>query len=326
MAINQRGNSWQAYVVHNGQRVRATAKTKEDAQLWEVQARQALVKGLPVPTLKGSSPTTMTFQKAAHRCYLMHWKGGKSEDKQIQIIQQLENYFGKNLAISSIKTDKIDDYILHLKCNNLSGGTINRKLAALSKILSHAHDTGKLSSLPKIHRQKENEHRIRWVTKEEEQLILQTIQAWSDHDLYDGVVVSVDTGIRAGELRRIARADINEQGLYIGRTKNGNPRLVPLTSRARATLEERKKLTNSSLLFDLKDNWYRERWDKLREHLSLDDVVWHVLRHTTASRLIQGGVPITHVKEWMGHKSIATTMRYAHLAPKHLQEVVNVLE
>ena len=59
---------------------------------------------------------------------------------------------------------------------------------------------------------------------------------------------------------------------FISLTRKLQP-TVPLTFRARATLEESKKLTHSSLLFNLQDAWYRERWDRLREHLSLDDVV-----------------------------------------------------
>ncbi len=40
--------------------------------------------------------------------------------------------------------------------------------------------------------------------------------------------------------------------------------------------------------------------------------------HTCASRLVQRGVPLKVVQEWMGHKAINMTMRYAHLAPANL--------
>jgi site-specific recombinase XerD len=36
-------------------------------------------------------------------------------------------------------------------------------------------------------------------------------------------------------------------------------------------------------------------------------------------------VDIYRVKTWMGHRNIATTMRYAHLAPSHLEELADVL-
>lgn len=325
MGIKLRNGKWQADVYHNGQRLRQSFDSKTDAEAWLAVARQSLVKGTPVPQVSGST-TNYTLEKAARRCYLMHWKDGKSEDKQIQIIGQLERHFGKHELISSIKTTAIDDYILHMKDNNSAGGTINRKLATLSKILRQAHEEGKLSAMPKLRRQKEGQNRIRWLTHEEEELMLNTLDSWGDQDMIDAIVVSIDTGVRASELLRIKRSDITKEGLYIGDSKNGYPRLVPLTFRARNTLEIRSKTSNNNLLFDFQVNWYRDRFDRLRNHLDLHDVVWHTLRHTCASRLVQGGVPITHVKDWMGHKSITTTMRYAHLAPKHLQVGVSVLE
>ena len=325
MGIKVRNGRFQADVYHNGQRLRKSFDTKYDAEAWLGTARQALLKGQSVPVATGSV-ASYTLEKAANRCYLMHWSGGKSDEKQIQIINQLLNYFGKFEAISTIKTQAIDDYILHLKSRNCAGGTINRKLATLSKILRQAYEEGKLSAMPKIHRQKEGRNRIRWLTYDEEKQILQLCESWGDQDMKDAIIVSIDTGVRASELLRIKRSDIDKEGLYIGESKNGDPRLVPCTSRVRNTLEIRSKTTNKNLLFDFQVNWYRDRFDKIRNILDLKDVVWHTLRHTCASRLVQGGVPLTHVKEWMGHKTITTTMRYAHLAPKHLQVGIDVLE
>jgi hypothetical protein len=51
----------------------------------------------------------------------------------------------------------------------------------------------------------------------------------------------------------------------------------------------------------------------------IQDASWNVLRHTTASRLVMAGVPLPTVKEVLGHRNIQTTMRYAHLAPSHIQ-------
>lgn len=51
----------------------------------------------------------------------------------------------------------------------------------------------------------------------------------------------------------------------------------------------------------------------------IQDGSWHTLRHTTCSRLVMAGVPLPPVKEIMGHRDIQTTLRYAHLAPSHIQ-------
>jgi site-specific recombinase XerD len=49
----------------------------------------------------------------------------------------------------------------------------------------------------------------------------------------------------------------------------------------------------------------------------IENVTWHTLRHTFASRLVMAGVDLKTVQELMGHKSLAMTARYSHLAPSH---------
>src|SRR5271169_4548635 len=53
---------------------------------------------------------------------------------------------------------------------------------------------------------------------------------------------------------------------------------------------------------------------------------WHCLRHTFASRLVMAGVDIRTVQELLGHKTIAMTVRYSHLAPKHTLAAVERLD
>jgi integrase len=48
----------------------------------------------------------------------------------------------------------------------------------------------------------------------------------------------------------------------------------------------------------------------------------HGLRHTFASHFIQNGGNILTLQKILGHSSLAMTMRYAHLAPDHLQDAV----
>jgi site-specific recombinase XerD len=50
------------------------------------------------------------------------------------------------------------------------------------------------------------------------------------------------------------------------------------------------------------------------------------LRHTFASHLVMAGVNITSVKELLGHKTLAMTLRYAHLAPDFQRDAINRLD
>jgi len=58
----------------------------------------------------------------------------------------------------------------------------------------------------------------------------------------------------------------------------------------------------------------------------IPDCTFHDLRHTFASRLVMAGVDLTTVKELVGHKHIAMTLQYMHLAPGHKRSAIAVLD
>src|SRR5262249_8805094 len=61
------------------------------------------------------------------------------------------------------------------------------------------------------------------------------------------------------------------------------------------------------------------------EKAGLRKVTWHVLRHTFATKLTLKNIPLTVVKELLGHSSITTTMRYSHVPPSGLRSAIEML-
>jgi integrase len=63
------------------------------------------------------------------------------------------------------------------------------------------------------------------------------------------------------------------------------------------------------------------RFGKAVRAARLDDThVFHDLRHTFGTRMAAAGVPMRTLQEWMGHRDIATTQRYADYAPAPAHE------
>jgi integrase len=90
------------------------------------------------------------------------------------------------------------------------------------------------------------------------------------------------------------------------------PRTLPMTRRVRSIVERRMEgLEQTDRPFPFDNWWPRPMWQRLREVMELendDQFTPHYLRRTCASRLVQRGVGITVVKEWLGHKTLAVTI------------------
>ncbi|KGK42286.1 hypothetical protein LH51_08620 [Nitrincola sp. A-D6] len=115
-------------------------------------------------------------------------------------------------------------------------------------------------------------------------------------------------------------------------TKSGKSRSIGLSQSGLTIINgrvERDALGVDGALFPaLTKDSFQHYWKHMREFIGMQDdkeFVFHAVRHTVATRLIDGtGVankpmPIAIVKEWLGHSTIATTMKYVHVSADHLK-------
>jgi site-specific recombinase XerD len=212
-----------------------------------------------------------------------------------------------------------------------SGATVNRKIATLSSILEHSRRLGYITTKPELDYEKEGSGRNRFLTPAEvwelENANGKDRSAFSIEwgDAFDFLL---ETGCRYSEM---ATAEIvympSPDGPKVFAkfvdTKNGKDRMVPLTFVARLALYSEDKAPQITY------ERFHALWQEYKAKTSMaddPDVTPHVLRHTCASRLVQRGVPLYMVSQWLGHSSIRTTERYAHLAPNSLDQALQALE
>lgn len=160
--------------------------------------------------------------------------------------------------------------------------------------------------------------------------------------VYEMALVSLYCGCRAGELYELKANDINfDTGfLTIRKSKNHNARNIPMPRIVQDMLKQRMRSLeivgenfifqdiNGGALQEISDR-YQEIVDKLFNQGIADrqqKAVFHTLRHTYASWLVMAGVDLYTVKELMGHKTLAMTMRYAHLAPQKFTAAIAALD
>ncbi|MGL5935043.1 MAG: tyrosine-type recombinase/integrase [Cetobacterium sp.] len=335
--IRARGNSLLIDVTVHGVRRTKTVKGLENL-VEAVTVRDHLKQSL-LDTLKGARLVTsdhdMSLQQAYDLACQDHWYAGKagSWEKLRANGMFCVNHFGAGTNVKDITATHINAFTKFLRDGGLAGGTINRKVAALSLMLTVAQDAGKLDRRPKVMRQKESEGRIRFLTPEEEGMVLKVFETWAMPTEVDITTVLIDTGLRPSELWRLSPRDIDFTlgVIQLWKTKTHKPRAVPMTERVKAILERRVTITTSSSqhLFIYDSSKLSQKWRQMALRIGFHnekDFVPYALRHTCATRLIQRGVSIRVVQEWMGHKSILTTRRYLQFHPKELLGAVKVLE
>ena len=138
-------------------------------------------------------------------------------------------------------------------------------------------------------------------------------------DLYDLVVILLDTGARCSEIRRLKWQHIElEAGVFhLWRPKVRNESLLFMTRRSREIFQRRCLTATSEYVFTNKRGGMRNHshasWRKAFNRAGLRDCTIHTIRHTHASRLIQNGLSVYEVQTVLGHTDPKTTMRYAHL-------------
>ncbi len=133
---------------------------------------------------------------------------------------------------SAFDQNTLDSLIGTLRQRGNSNATINRKMAALSKLLRKAYKMGDIHSLPEFRRQKERAGRIRFLERDEEARLFAAIRSRSE-DAYRLSVFLVDTGCRLGEALGLIWNDIQSHRVSFWITKSGRSRTIPLTERAR---------------------------------------------------------------------------------------------
>lgn len=146
---------------------------------------------------------------------------------------------------------------------------------------------------------------------------------FTDH-LKPMVVVSLNTGMRRGELFDLRWSAVNFDTKTItvagATTKTSDTRHIPMNKETVGVLEAWKKQVNKSpYVFPGQGGGrfedVKSAWLKLLERAQIDGFRWHDMRHDFASRLVMAGVPLNTVRDLLGHADIKMTLRYAHLAP-----------
>ena len=243
------------------------------------------------------------------------------------------------LRLDAVKTEVVQR--LHHKM----GGTrrqANFVMAVLRKMLNDAIALGwrkdTRNPVAGITPYKENK-RQRYLDRKEFAKLWDVLQAEMaiprNHDGILAIVLLLLTGRRRGEILNLTwdEVDLDNGRMTLKDSKVGahdyqlSPQVIGLLAKARAERSEAgpgahviRGRAGKGRLVGLPHIWLR-----VRRAAGLDDVRLHDLRHSYASFAIDCGAGLAEVKELLGHKEIATTMRYIHLQNDRIRETVKAV-
>ncbi|MER8582654.1 tyrosine-type recombinase/integrase [Mesorhizobium sp. M1423] len=330
MAVTKRGSGYQAEFVVGGKRFRQQFDSEAAAEKWEFETRAALKAGKVLP--EGPSKSTGgkdvgTLGEVLRSATKFRWTNHDGCVGQVRNATTFVKWAGeKTSPAEALTTGNVLEFVEHLMDERkVANQTINRYLSAISVLAKQAG-----VAKPDLPWQKGKKGRLRFFTEEEVALVIQTLTLWGKDRIRDLFIFLVDTGARPySEATAFRWLDLRGNVVTFELTKNDLPRSIPLTKRALEAVERQRPYTGhlSGPFSDIGKWEVIEVWRNIREHIpGLSDTVVYTTRHTCCSWQIIRGIDIRRVQIWMGHKSIQTTLNYAHLAPNHLLDNLTALE
>lgn len=217
-----------------------------------------------------------------------------------------------------------------------TAATVNRMRAALATLIKYANSTGITTTdlLKNVPRKTEHNQVYRYLgdqyhPQDEQQRLIKACKASSWDRLYLFVLMALATGARASELLNLRWKNINFESktAHLPDTKNGLPRNLALVDSVLTELKQVRGI-GDALVFPGRINprkpaAYHGPWKQALKQAGIDGLRFHDLRHTCASWFVLEGKTLHETAIMLGHKSEATTRRYAHLSDEHMQQTAS---
>jgi integrase len=301
---------WIAEFTRNGERVaRKRFNTKKDGDDWEGYMK---LTGSP-PPIEPEFATGPTFGEVAKE---VRPKDASSQNRLAFLIAR----FGDRL-VAELKTTDLDELVSDLlkrpgkRREVMSPATINRYLSAFSSVITHAVVRKYRPDHVTVPWQKETGRRLHWLTELQEKAVRAALVEAGHFSSATVMRALTTTGMRWGELAGLKPDQIEDNWVRLWQTKNSEARSAAITPELARELRE--LVASGSFP---KYSTFRNDLKRAFKSAGLSpELCIHTLRHTTATRLVQKGVNLRIVQRYMGHKNIATTTIYAHVADDDLQ-------
>ncbi len=253
-------------------------------------------------------------------------------------LEQLGSWLGRPIASST--TAELERYLAELRGRGLSAATIARRTAAARSFFRHAMLLGSRSDNPaaELDLPRRTRRLPRTLSPSEAERLVEAAVGTTPRGLRDRALTELlyGAGLRVSEALSLRRGDVDLDGRLVRCTgKGGKERVVPLGRRAAEAL--RRYLSRGRPYLDRRSRpelFLNAKGGPLTRAgaflilrrlaavagLEPERIHPHLLRHSFATHLLEGGADLRSVQEMLGHADLATTELYTHVSDRRRRE------
>jgi integrase len=236
-----------------------------------------------------------------------------------------------DMALDAITPFQVERFKTERANAGRAPGTINRHLATFKHFIGLASDWDwipreKAAALRRVKLAKEPPGRVRYLSLDEEKKLLTT----AEPDLRTVIFLACLTGMRRAEMvsLRWSQVDLHARVIVLTKTKANRVRRIPINDALHAMLEPLRACSTAEghVLVRRGKPWSPHMLSILfaatTKTAGIANLHLHDLRHDFATRLVRAGKPINVVATLLGHSTLTTTQRYAHVEDSTLRAAV----
>ncbi|ACR14596.1 site-specific recombinase, phage integrase family [Teredinibacter turnerae T7901] len=298
----------------DGPRHRKTFKTQNEAAAYQ---RYIIAEHANAKPWKEAPKDNRRLSQLINAWWKLHGQSLKRGNERKTYLENLALQMGDPVA--NTITPKNFASFRSTRLKDVSANTANHDLAYLKALfneLSRLGDWHQPNPFAEIRRLKTDETELTYLERSQIDELLTALD--NCRGSHAGIIarVCLATGARWSEAATLKPSQVKNNKVTFSKTKSGKVRAVPIAPELAALI------LNSAPLVD-GYSAFKRTVGKLDLELPPGQLS-HVLRHTFASHFVMNGGNILTLQKILGHADIKMTMRYAHLAPEHLNEAVQL--
>jgi integrase len=324
-SIRKRAQSWQAQIRRAGSPPQARSfATKKAAEAWARGIELEADLGGIVPNRRILNQVTLADILVRYRDTITPTKRGCVRETfaiNVLLRNRLAHEKLKHLTVARVAQYRDD------RAKEVKPASVNRELAIYQHALAVARKNWGMplpeNPFAQIRKLKVVDARTRRLNSGEWEQLECACARSRNPCIRDLVEFAVATGMRRAEMlnARWRDVDFDDRTLLITTTKNGQPRTIPLSGRALAILQARRRgRAGDDLVFPTTDHAVRMAWRRVMGRIRLPDFRFHDLRHEAISRFFEAGLSVPEVALLSGHRDPRMLFRYTHPRPEDVAD------